>query len=218
MTTLHEFDEDQELQRRLNPTTPEDFAKLQTELLQWKHRQERKINVTARNPEHKQTMMAALLKKEAYILRKIASLKHLACEKWRAERLDNIMEKMSQPKKWGGADGSFLWTWIHQKRFGREMKDMYQELRNTADNEDRSRIELLHRAKALIEKLCDHSSLAKDVCSLMDRELEMLGATEMGKEFMAGLRMRMLNAFAKLAMKACSPRGKNPKLRFRIDA
>ena len=41
---------------------------------------------------------------------------------------------------------------------------------------------------------------AKDVCSLLDRELEMLGATELDSEYLVGLRKRLLNSFAKLVV------------------
>ncbi|KAL7521086.1 hypothetical protein ACHAWX_005779 [Stephanocyclus meneghinianus] len=207
-----EFNRDHELQRRLNPTIPEDFEKLQTELMQWRQRQERKINMTARNAEQKQAMMSTLLNKEACILRKIASLQHVACEKWRADRLENIMEKMSRPKQWGVADGTLCVDVDTPETVrAREMKNMYEELRKTVDDEARSRVELLHRAKALIEELGDHSSLAKDICSLIDRESEMLHSTELGNELMAGLRKRMLNAFAKLATKTRSLHGMNLK-------
>lgn len=232
-----EFDRDHELQRRLNPTIPEDFEKLQTELMQWRQRQERKINMTARNAEQKQAMMSTLLNKEACILRKIASLQHVACEKWRADRLENIMEKMSRPKQWGVADGTLCVDVDTPETVrAREMKNMYEELRKTVDDgksnvpsrylrffvsqislfastytQARSRVELLHRAKALIEELGDHSSLAKDICSLIDRESEMLHSTELGNELMAGLRKRMLNAFAKLATKTRSLHGMNLK-------
>jgi hypothetical protein len=91
--------------------------------------------MTARNAEHKQAMMATLLNKEACILRKIASLKHLACEKWRADRLESIMEKMSQPKQWGVADGTLcLDVDTPETIRSREMKGLYEELRKTVDN------------------------------------------------------------------------------------
>ena len=57
---------------------------------------------------------------------------------------------------------------------------------------------MLRQAKALIEKTGDHSSLAKDVCLLVDRELDILNSTELGSEYLVGLRKRLLNSFAKL--------------------
>ena len=68
-------------------------------------------------------------------------------------------------------------------------------------NQVQARIDLLQRAKVLIETLDDHSPLAKDVRALIDRELEMLSTTELGSEMLAGLRRRMLNSFAKLVTK-----------------
>lgn len=57
---------------------------------------------------------------------------------------------------------------------------------------------MLQRAKALIDRTGDHSSLASDVCLLVDRELEILNSTELGSEYLVGLRKRLLNSFAKL--------------------
>lgn len=65
----------------------------------------------------------------------------------------------------------------------------------------RTRIELLQRVKALVEKT-DHSGLSKDVCTLVNRELEMLTrGTELGNELLEGLRKRLSNQFAKLLSK-----------------
>lgn len=64
-----------------------------------------------------------------------------------------------------------------------------------------ARDEVLEQAKSLIERNDHHSSLhllSRDICSLLDRELEMLAATELSGEFLVGLRNRMLNLFAKL--------------------
>jgi len=45
----------------------------------------------------------------------------------------------------------------------------------------------------------DHCGLAKDVCGLLDRELQMLhNGTDLGPEFMDGMRKRLSNQFIKL--------------------
>lgn len=79
-----------------------------------------------------------------------------------------------------------------------------------------TRIKVLQQAKNLIEKTRDHSSLAKEVCSVLDREIEMLNI-ELGGEFLVGLRKRMLNSFAKL-MTQSSSLTKTGKPKFKVNA
>ena len=125
--------EEQELQRRLNPSRPEDFETLQSELLLWRRREERKIVVTSQNVEHKQAMTKALLNKEACLLRKIDSLKNAASEKRKSEETEYKMEKLSQTKLWEMSDGSFIEVDTHETRRAREMKLMYDKLRQKVD-------------------------------------------------------------------------------------
>lgn len=62
-----------------------------------------------------------------------------------------------------------------------------------------ARIELLERIKALVETI-DYRGLAKDVCMLVNRELQMLQqGSDLGHEFnMEGMRKRLCNQFTKL--------------------
>ena len=64
-----------------------------------------------------------------------------------------------------------------------------------------TRIEILGRIKGLVEKN-EHCSLARDVCTLINRELEILTrGTELSNELMEGLRLRLCNQFAKFVKK-----------------
>ncbi len=129
------FDQENELQRRLNPTTPEDFEKLQTELIQWRSREERKIAaLTAKNPEKKQAMTRILLSKEACILRKIDTLKNAAIEKWKVERIQSIMSKLAEPKRWEMESGSICTVATPATVQAREMKEVYDGIRRNIDN------------------------------------------------------------------------------------
>jgi hypothetical protein len=128
------FNRDQELKRRLNPQTPEDFAILQSEFLQWKNRQERKILVTARDSAHRQTMMIHLLDQEAKLLRKIDTLRSAASETWKAERLEKIMQKMVAAKQWSVEDGTVsVAVDTPEIARAREMKEMFEELKKNVD-------------------------------------------------------------------------------------
>ncbi|KAL7553595.1 hypothetical protein ACHAWF_016898 [Thalassiosira exigua] len=190
-------DNEEELQRRLNPTTPQDFETLQSELLQWRRREERKIAITARTEEHRQEMRRLLLKKEAHILRKIEQLKNSATDKWKTERIEHTMDTMGRPKQWEISDGSIVGVDTPETHRAREMRAMYDELNESVERAA-TRIELLGRIKAFVDAI-DHCGLAKDVSSLLDRELQMLRrGTDLGPEFMDGMRKRLSNQFTKL--------------------
>ena len=61
-----------------------------------------------------------------------------------------------------------------------------------------ARIEVLERITALVETI-EPCSIAKDVRSLVDRELQMLRkGTDLGPELIQGLRTRLSNQFTKL--------------------
>ena len=57
---------------------------------------------------------------------------------------------------------------------------------------------MLERIKALVETI-EPCSITKDVCSLVERELQMLRkGTDLGPELIQGLRTRLSNQFTKL--------------------
>jgi len=193
------FDQEQELRRRLNPSRQEDFDTLQTELLQWRCREERKIMITARDEEHRQDMKKQLLKKEAHLLRKIYQLKNTAADKLKTEKMERVMDMMSQPKQWQ-VSGSVIGVDTPETCRAREMKAMYDDL-NEKVEKDEMRIGLLEKIKAMIENI-DHCAPAKDVVSLLDRELQMLyRGTDLGPEFMDAMRKRLSNQFTKLVIR-----------------
>jgi len=128
------LDQDQELQRRLHPTRPDDFATLQSELLQWRCREERKITKTARNAAHKQEMIKLLLRKESHLLRKIDQLKNSVTDKWKTEQMELMMEMMSKPKQWEISNGSVIRVDTPQTCRARIMKSMYDKLIEKVDN------------------------------------------------------------------------------------
>lgn len=133
------FDQEYELQRRLNPQTPQDFEQLKNELIQWKHREQRKITVTARNPSHKRAITTTLLDKEAKLIRKIETLKHAASEQWKVERLEKIMEQMAMARNWSTTDGLSLTVDTPETVRAREMKDMFAKLKLDDHNGKRGR-------------------------------------------------------------------------------
>lgn len=128
------FEHENELQRRLNPQKPQDFEVLRNELIQWKHRELRKITVTARNPTHKREMTTNLLDQELKLIRKIDALKHAASEQWKVERLEKIMDQMALDRKWRTTDGTSLAVDTPETVCAREMKDLFKKLKLDVDN------------------------------------------------------------------------------------
>lgn len=138
------------------------------------------------------------------------------------------MEMMSQPLEWEVSNGSIIGVETPETLRAGEMKAMYDQLNeevekgtNAAQLEGwqqhasvhnisynflilslitlvQTRIELLERIKALSDSI-DHCGLAKDVSGLLERELQMLHeGTDLGPEFMDGMRKRLSNQFTKL--------------------
>mmetsp|Transcript_12665 Transcript_12665/g.26920 ORF Transcript_12665/g.26920 Transcript_12665/m.26920 type:complete len:281 (+) Transcript_12665:87-929(+) len=189
-----------EFQRRLNPATPEDFETLQKELLMWRRREEQKITLLARNREQKKALYQILLNREACLLWKIDYLKKEASNHLRNERTENKWEKCGQMKKWKLSDGSCITVDTVETRRARETKEIYNELGSKVDSVQQ-RIESLERAKVIVEAL-NQCKLTKEVCALLDRELELLRlGTELGKEFLQGLRKRIVQVICKLMKK-----------------
>ena len=134
-------DQEQELQRRLNPTQHKDFKVLKTELLQWRKREERKIIITARNDLHRSDMKKQLLKKEAHLLRKIDQLKNNAAGKCRTKKIEHVAILMSEPKQWEVSNGEIINVDTPETCRARELKDMYDELHEKVDKGKRRELD-----------------------------------------------------------------------------
>lgn len=140
-------------------------------------------------------MKRLLLRKEAHILRKIDQLKNEATDRLKRDKVERVMELMSQPKQWEVSNGLIIDVDTPETMLAREMKTMYNELNEKIDH---GRIGTLERIKAFLETV-DNSSLSKDVGTLLDRELQMLrNGADLGPELMDGLRTRLVHQFTKL--------------------
>jgi len=72
-----------------------------------------------------------------------------------------------------------------------------------------TRIKLLESIKAVVETV-HQSGLVKDISTQLDRELQMLHRnTDLGPEFMDGMRKRLASQFTKLATKLNSGHSMN---------
>jgi hypothetical protein len=191
-----------QLQKRLNPRTQADFDALQSELLQWRRREERKILITCGNKDRKREQIKALLIKETCLLRKIESLKNEAHIKVKANKVEQSLLKMVQPKVWQTCQGN-VQVETPETSLAIEMKGIHDDICRKIDKIP-ARIELLQRVKLFLHRI--HSSttpLAKDILVLVNRELEILqrDTAELGNDMLEGMRLRLQNLFTKLMFK-----------------
>ncbi len=189
------------LQTRLYPKTQEDFAALQSELLQWRRREERKIMITCGNKERKKELTKALLFKETFLLRKIEKLRNEVQSEMNAKRVDRSISKLAQPKIWETCDGNIKVETV-ETSLALEMKGLYDDVRRKIDKSP-ARIDLLQRMKLFLHRIHSSATLVKDILVLVNREIEILqrDTAELGNDMLEGLRSRLSNLFAKLIFK-----------------
>eukprot|EP00984_Skeletonema_dohrnii_P014705 scaffold6219_cov106-Skeletonema_dohrnii-CCMP3373.AAC.8 len=190
-----------QLQKRLNPRTQEDFDVLQSELLQWRRREERKILITCGNIERKKELTKALLIKETCLLRKIEALKNEAHSKVKANKVEQSILKMVQPKTWETSYGDVI-VETPETSLAREMKGIHDDVRKKIDKAP-ARIDLLQRIKLFLHRMHSSATLVKDILVLVNREIEILqrDTAELGNDMLEGMRMRLTNLFTKLVFR-----------------
>jgi len=190
-----------QLQKRLNPRKQEDFDVLQSELLQWRRREERKILITCGNIERKRELTKALLIKETCLLRKIEALKNEAHSKVKANKVEQNISKMVQPKTWETSYGDVI-VETPETSLAREMKVIHDDVRKKIDKTP-ARIDLLQRIKLFLHRMHSSTTLVKDILVLVNREIEILqrDTAELGNDMLEGMRMRLTNLFTKLVFK-----------------
>ena len=193
-------DREDPLQHRLNPTRANDFEALQAELVEWRLREENKIKSSHGSDAEKQDLVKLLLGKEAHLIRRIDELRNVATDRSKNEKIKRVLQLMSQPKQWEGSDGNIILVDNNDTIRAREMKAMHDELNEVI--EGGKRIDILQRIKVFVENEFDHDNLASDVNMLVERELQMLHrGSDLGEEFMEGMRTRLSNQFTKLVMR-----------------
>lgn len=204
-----------QLQTRLHPKTQEDFAALQSELLQWRRREERKILITCGNKERKRELTKALLIKETFLLRKIEILRNEVHSKLNAKKVDRSISQLAQPKIWETCDGNIKVETV-ETSLALEMKGIYDDVRRKIDKSP-ARIDLLQRMKLFLHRIHSSTTLVKDILVLVNREIEILqrDTAELSNDMLEGMRNRLSNLFAKLIFKLNTLNGLNatkPKL------
>jgi hypothetical protein len=124
----------------------------------------------------------------------------VATDRSKNEKIKRVLQLMSQPKQWEGSDGNIILVDNTDTIRARDMKAMHDELNEVI--EGGKRIDILQRIKVFVDSEFDHDVLAKDVNILVERELQMLHrGSDLGEEFMEGMRTRLSNQFTKLVMR-----------------
>ena len=201
-------DSEDPLQRRLNPIRGNDFEALQAELVEWRLREENKIKSSHGSDAEKQDLVKLLLAKEAHLIRRIDDLRNVATDKSKNEKIKRVLQLMSQPKEWKGGNGDIILVDNSDTIRARDMKAMHDELNEVV--EGGKRIDILQQIKVFLEQEFGHDNLAKDVNMLVERELQMLHrGSDLGLEFMEGMRTRLSNQFTKLVMREKDGRAKD---------
>jgi hypothetical protein len=182
-----------ELERRLNPRTPADFAVLYNEVEEWKTAEKGKIEAAGLEERDRLEALAQLLHKETKLLQSIDGLKLKAAKANRKDTVSAKLEEMSTAKAWAMGDGEVASVHTPFTIRAKELRDLYSGLtapRGSHSVEERLEV-LLHVKWTVKEFDC---GLTREIVELVDREADMLNRGRK-QSSLAGLRKRLANLF-----------------------
>ena len=180
-----------EIERRMHPRTPEDFEILYSELEAWRYQETEAIAQNNLSAEEKHRAMEELLRKETKLLQTIDRLKISASHENRHSRIQDVMKKMSSPKKLENTGGGVTHIETPFTIRARELMELYNGLNTPMLSVDERLDVLLHVKWTVKEFDCP---LTREIVELIDREADLLnrgrkdGALE-------GLRKRISSLF-----------------------
>jgi hypothetical protein len=163
-------DADTELSRRLQPKSDADFGTLQSELQQWRDREQ--DNILAAHPAVQISLEQEALAKEGYLLRRIDSLRTDEHRDRRTRRIDGELAEMAKPEFWTLTSGDRIQIETPDTAHASNLRRIYNGL---AEKEGDSRKKNLLEARiAVRENLETTDSISMDLVELIDRELDLL--------------------------------------------
>ena len=187
-----EHEHKEEIERRMHPKKGKDFEILYNELEAWRLNETKKIKgSTELKEEDKKLALKLLLHKETKILQQIDRLKIQAGGKNKAEKINNFLRAMSDPKLWKRTDGRFTEVHTPFSTRAKELMDLYNGLRLPFLSTDERLDVLLHTKWTVKEFDCN---LTREIVDLIDREADMLNRGS-GETSLEGLRKRLSNLF-----------------------
>ena len=182
---------EREVERRMNPTSMEDFEVLYNELETWRQHETRRINEESSDEKSRLEELAKLLQKETKLLQTIDRLKIGANKGNRVKRVKKMLELMSAPKQWQMSDGDVAEVHTPFTTRAKELMELYQGLNLPLLSIDERLDVLLHVKWTVKEFDCN---LTRNIVELIDREADLLNRGRAEKS-LEGLRRRLSNMF-----------------------
>lgn len=181
----------EDVERRLHPRTPEDFAILYDEVEAWRVAETAKIKAGIPDEAGQRDALALLLERETVLLGNIERLRTRANRLNSDDGVSKRLEKMAAPKVWRLGDGTRALVQTPYTSRAQELKALYDGL-GMAELPAGDRLELLTHVRATVAEF--ECTLTKEMSALIDREGDMISR---GRPLasMLGLRQRLRTLF-----------------------
>lgn len=179
-----------DINRRLNPRTKDDFEILYSALEKWRNEELSKINATKTGAARK-AALAMLVDQEAELIATIERYKIEANKENHEKRIQMLLEKMSMPKQWKTKDGTITELDTPYNIRAKELKDIYNSLNMNYLTQD-ERLDVLLTLKHTVKE--HDCKLTQEIIGLIDREADLL-MRGIKEENLQGLRKRISTLF-----------------------
>ncbi len=185
-------EEEDRVQRRINPRTKADFQALYDELKKWSIQQKQLISKNEEMTDgEKKLAKAELVRKEVKLLQTIEKLKIKANSKNKEDLIQVRLELMASPKEWLNSQGDFIEVITPFTTRAAELVQMYNglKLRKVTDEQ---RVDILLNVKYTVKEF--DCNLTREIMELTIRERDMLSRGRPASS-LVGLRKRLENLF-----------------------
>jgi len=179
-----------EFERRMNPSSKEDFDLLYHALQKWRSEELERINQTLSGAERK-AALCQLLEQETNLIGSIGRHKIEADTENRQKRIQGFLDKAAAPKRWKGGDGKITEMDTPYTIRAQQLRDIYNSINMKYLTQD-ERLDVLLTLKHTVKE--HDCKLTKEIIELIDREADLLmrGIRENSLE---GLRKRIATLF-----------------------
>ncbi|XP_015242925.1 PREDICTED: IQ and ubiquitin-like domain-containing protein [Cyprinodon variegatus] len=181
---------EEQLRRRLNPQSRQDYDLLYSALEKWRAEAEQQIKSTLRGAERK-VALCSLLETETQLIAAIGR-HHIGTAASNHDRMiKDFLSQCSAPHQWRSAGGHLLQMDTPHDIRARELSELYQEL--SLFNADRQhRRDLLQKIRNTVEE--HKCPLVREIIDLIDREMDLM-RRNVKERNLEGLRKRICTLF-----------------------
>lgn len=179
-----------DINRRLNPKTKDDFEILYSALEKWRLEELSKINASKSGAARK-AALAMLVDQEAELIGTIERYKIEASKENKEKQIQALLDRMSKPRSWKYKDGSTTELDSPYSIRARELKEIYNSLNMNYLTQD-ERLDVLLTLKHTVKE--HDCKLTQEIISLIDREADLL-MRGIKEENIIGLRKRISSLF-----------------------